>query len=82
MRWKKFANSLRIRILMRLSDRRDPSAALQAILNNPSQSPIFTSNDDQAALQYLSDIPNQHPLYTYRSGSFDEYRLSEKMEVF
>ncbi|WP_439475298.1 SusD/RagB family nutrient-binding outer membrane lipoprotein [Algoriphagus formosus] len=80
MRWKKFANSLRLRILMRLSDRRDPSAAMQSILNNPSQSPIFTSNEDQAALQYLSDVPNQHPLYTTRSGSFDEYRLSEKME--
>lgn len=81
MRWKKFANSLRLRILMRLSDRQDPSAAMQAILDNPAQTPIFSSNDDQAALQYLGDIPNQHPLYTTRSGSFDEYRLSEKMET-
>ena len=80
MRWKKFANSLRLRILMRLSDRRDPSADMQAILANPSANPIFTSNEDQAALQYLQDVPNQHPLYTTRSGSFDEYRLSEKME--
>lgn len=80
MRWKKFANSLRLRILMRLSDLRDPSADMQAILANPSANPIFTSNEDQAALQYLQDVPNQHPLYTTRSGSFDEYRLSEKME--
>lgn len=79
-RWKMFANSLRLRILMRLSDRQDPSAAMQAILDNPSQSPIFTGIEDQAALQYLQDVPNQHPLYTTRSGSFDEYRLSEKME--
>ncbi|MDF2157262.1 SusD/RagB family nutrient-binding outer membrane lipoprotein [Algoriphagus sp. CAU 1675] len=80
LRWKKFANSLRLRILMRLSDRQDPSAAMQAILNNPAQTPIFISNEEQAALQYLQDVPNQHPLYTTRSGSFDEYRLSEKME--
>ncbi|MFT7203073.1 MAG: hypothetical protein ACI8YP_001546, partial [Algoriphagus sp.] len=73
MRWKKFANSLRLRVLMRLSDRQDPSAAMQAILSNPSQSPIFTGNEDQAVLQYLGDVPNQHPLYTTRSGSFDEY---------
>ncbi|GMQ35474.1 MAG: SusD/RagB family nutrient-binding outer membrane lipoprotein [Cytophagales bacterium] len=79
-KWKKFANSLRLRILMRLSDRQDPSAVMQAILSNPSQSPIFESESDQAALQYLQDVPNQHPLYTTRSGSFDEYRLSEKME--
>jgi hypothetical protein len=80
MRWKKFANSLRLRVLMRISDRQDPSAAMQAILSNPSQSPIFTGNDDKAVLQYLGDVPNQHPLYTTRSGSFDEYRLSENME--
>jgi hypothetical protein len=80
MRWKKFANSLRLRILMRLSDRQDPSAAMQAILSNPAQSPIFTGNGDQAVLQYLGDVPNQHPLYLARSGSFDEYRLSENME--
>jgi hypothetical protein len=80
LRWKKFANSLRLRILMRLSDRNNPSAEMQAILANPAQSPIFTSNLDEAALQYLQDVPNQHPLYTTRSGSYDEIRLSEKME--
>jgi hypothetical protein len=79
-RWKRFANSLRLRILMRLSDRKDPSAAMQAILGNSSQSPIFTSTAEEAALQFLQDVPNQHPLYTTRSGSFDEYRLSEKLE--
>ncbi len=78
--WKKFANSLRLRILMRLSDRNNPSAEMQAILANPAQSPIFTSNLDHTALQYLGDVPNQHPLYTTRSGSFDEIRLSDKME--
>lgn len=80
MRWRKFANSLRLRLLMRLSDRKDPSSAMQAMVSNPEQFPVFTSNEDHAALQYLSDVPNQHPIFTYRSGSFDEYRLSEKME--
>lgn len=80
MKWRKFANSLRLRIHMRLSDRIDPSAAMQAIIANPDANPIITSNRDNAALQYLSDVPNQHPLYTTRSGSFDEYRLSENME--
>lgn len=80
IRWKKFANSLRLRILMRLSDRKDPSVAMQAILDNPTANPIFTGTNEEAALQFLGDVPNQHPLYTTRSGSFDEYRLSEKME--
>lgn len=80
LKWKKFANSLRLRILLRLSDRQNPAAAMQAILSNPSQSPIFVDNSDQAALQYLGDVPNQHPLFTTRSGSYDEYRLSKNME--
>ncbi|MFC5190133.1 SusD/RagB family nutrient-binding outer membrane lipoprotein [Algoriphagus aquatilis] len=79
-RWKKFANSLRLRILMRLSDRVNPSQAMQAIVSNPAQSPIFASTSEEAVLQYLQDVPNQHPLYTTRSGSYDEVRLSEKME--
>lgn len=80
LRWKKFANSLLLRIHMRLSDRIDPSAAMQAIVSNPAGFPILTGNSDNVALQYLSDLPNQQPLYTTRSGSFDEYRLSENME--
>ncbi len=78
--WKKFANSLRLRILMRLSDRQNPAQAMQAIVSNPAQSPIFQSESEQAVLQYLQDVPNQHPLFTTRSGSYDEIRLSEKME--
>lgn len=78
--WKKFANSLRLRILMRLSDRKDPSQAMQAILSNPTQSPIFSAATEQAVLQYLQDVPNQHPLFTTRSGSYDEVRLSIRLE--
>ncbi len=78
--WKRFANSLRLRIYMRLSDRMDPSSGMQAILNDPN-SPIFANIFEQAALTYLVDAPNQQPLYTTRSGSFDEFRLSENMEM-
>ncbi|WP_202928017.1 SusD/RagB family nutrient-binding outer membrane lipoprotein [Cyclobacterium salsum] len=82
MKWKKLSNSLRLRALMRLSDREDPSAAMQAIVANPQQFPIFEGNEDNAALQYLPDVPNQHYLYTTRSGSFDEYRLSTTVEGY
>lgn len=78
--WKKFANSLRLRVLMRVSLRKNPTAEMEQILANPSQFPIFTGNADHALLQHLPDVPNQHNLYTTRSGSFDEYRLSQNME--
>ncbi len=78
--WKKFANSLLLRIHMRLSDRIDPSSALQAIVDDPTTYPIIDSNGDNVALEYLDSYPNQQPLYTTRSGSFDEVRLSQYME--
>lgn len=81
LKWRKFANSLRLRIHMRLSDRQDPSTAMQAILGNLAANPIMESNADNVALQYLADAPNQQPQYTNRSGSFDEYRLSVNMET-
>ncbi len=80
-KWKKFANSLQLRIDMRLSDRIDPSAAMNKILNDPDTYPIFEDNNDQAALTYLQAAPNQWPLYTTRSGSFDEIRMSTTMEA-
>ena len=78
-RWQKLANSLRLRVLLRQSAQVDPSAAMSAILNNPN-APIFTGNEDQAVFDYLASAPNQQPLFTTRSGSFDEYRLSQLME--
>ncbi len=81
MLWRKFANSLRLRIYMRLSDRIDPSAKMTEILSNPTAYPVFASNDEQAALEYLPASPNQWPLYTTRSGSFDEIRMSTTIET-
>ncbi len=78
-RWQKLANSLRLRVLLRQSNKVDPSAAMSAILND-ANAPVFTGNDDQAVFDYLASAPNQQPLYTTRSGSFDEYRLSKLME--
>ena len=79
VRWQKLANSLRLRVLLRQSNQKGPSAAMSAILNDPN-APVFTGNDDQAVFDYLESAPNQQPLYTTRSGSFDEYRLSKLME--
>jgi hypothetical protein len=78
-KWKKLANSLRLRYLMRISNKRNVSADMQAILSNTAANPVFTGNDDNAALQYLPTVPNQFPLYTSRIGSVNEFRLSKSM---
>jgi hypothetical protein len=78
-KWKKLANSLRLRYLMRISNKRNVGADMQAILGNPAANPVFAGNDDNAALLYLPTVPNQFPLYTSRIGSVNEFRLSKTM---
>lgn len=51
-RWRKFANSLKVRILMRQSAKVDVKAAVTAIFNNPAEYPVFESVSDQATLVY------------------------------
>lgn len=77
--WKKFANSLRLRYLMRISDRKDVSAEMKQIVENPAANPIFAGNTDNAQLTYTKVFPNQFPLHTTRVGSFDEFRLSKHL---
>ena len=76
--WKKFANSLRLRLLMRRSDRVSPTADITAIVNNPVTYPIFTSNADNAALKYLGSAPNNNPINENRKTR-DDHRVSKTL---
>lgn len=68
--WRKFANSLRVRLLMRTSEVQDVSETLQAIVDEPGEFPVFESNDDNAVYYYSGVIPNISP---YSSGIGREY---------
>jgi len=78
-KWKKLANSLRIRALMRISRKRDVSADLRAIVDNPATNPIFESVADNAVYTFRSTSPDQFPLHTSRIGSFNEFRASKTL---
>jgi hypothetical protein len=53
VQWQKFANSLRLRLLMRASAKLpDAGTQMQAIINNPA-TPIFTEATDNAAIDYI-----------------------------
>ena len=52
VQWRKFANSLKVRILMRESAKKDVAAEVAAIFNNPAQYPVFEGVDDGATLVY------------------------------
>jgi len=73
--WKKFVNSLRIRIALRIADQ-EPALAKQVFTDIQSEGgAFFTSNSDLAELVY-QDSPNQNPV----SLTFDtrqDYRISK-----
>jgi len=86
LKWKKLANSLRLRLLMRLSEKQgsgdlsiDVDQQFQSIVNNPSQTPVFESNEDNAALEYLDSRPNEWPPHTSRAGTFRTFRMSQTL---
>lgn len=78
-KWLKFANSLRLRYLMRTSNRNDVGAEVQAILD----SGIFmATNDDNAVMLYPATTQiDSWPISTGRIGGFDEHRMSETSEA-
>lgn len=70
MQWKKFANSLRLRILMRASSKYgDTGTRIQAILDDPG-APLFESNADNAVYNFSGTIPNDSPVSQQRDWDF------------
>ncbi len=60
-KWQKFANSLRLRIALKLLGTSEKSVAEQHI--NEAKSGAFTSNEDNAALKYETNDVNAAPFY-------------------
>lgn len=62
--WAKFANSLRLKLAIRLSKVTDGElvAARQAAINEAADG-AFTSNDDNAKISYIGDGESNAPMY-------------------
>lgn len=60
MKWRKMANSLRLRYLLRLSNVSSINAAseINAIVSNPSTFPIIENNSEAATYDYSGLAPN------------------------
>lgn len=80
-KWRKFGNSLRLRYLMRISNRRNEitSFSFASQLADCLSKPLMESNDDNFELAYLDGTPNRCPIYELRSGEFDYLRLGNEM---
>lgn len=69
-RWKKFANSLRLRLLLRISKRDgeiNVTQQINEILANPATYPVFTSTADDAIFRYPGTYPYFNPYYNART---------------
>lgn len=65
LKWKKFCNTLSLRLLTRILKRNgeiDVHARIQEIINNPAQYPIMQSNDDTAGLAISGVAPLTPPI--------------------
>ena len=76
-RWRKFANSLRLRLLLRASNRLpDAGARMAAIVAN---APLFESNADNAIYDFTGQIPNDSPVSQQRDYDFTRTVPSQRL---
>ena len=71
--WIKFSNSLRLRLLMYASTKRDVANDFAQIVTDGM---IFSNNEEQAVLGFLSSFPNQFPTIPLKQGDFDAVAIS------
>lgn len=76
-KWRRFANSLRLRMAMRTSDVNATAAAAE--FADALSDGVFTSNADNAVLWYLADGTNGHPIYEYENIPRIDHAISSTM---
>lgn len=66
-KWRKFANSLRLRILISLSEKENTSidyvGQFAEVFNNPGEYPIMESLEDNAQYTYSEETGNNYPFF-------------------
>jgi len=75
--WVKFANALKIKALIRISDKVDVSTQLQTIF---SQGNFIATNTENAVFNFTNTDPNSFRLAQLRVGDFNNFVLSKTME--
>ncbi|MCT4603335.1 MAG: SusD/RagB family nutrient-binding outer membrane lipoprotein [Marinifilum sp.] len=76
-KWQKFANSLRMRYLMRISAKVDVATDLQQIISNE---PIMESNADNMQMEALGAKPNQSYPSMLRFGDYNLWLMTNTMD--
>lgn len=88
-KWKKFSNSLKLRLLLRISKRNNEvnvNEQINAILSDPVNHPVFTANTDEAIFRYPGTFPFFNPYYNartldWREGTYFTMFFVDKMNA-
>lgn len=72
-RWRKFANSLRLRVAMRLSEV-DPATA-SSVFSAALAAGVFTSSADDAKVRFVDNGVDVHPIFGYERNR-DDHSIS------
>ena len=72
-RWRKFGNSLYLRLLMRIAhkDEAKISAKIKDIVSRPKDYPIMTDNSESAILKFTNSLPYVTEFYNARDFDFN-----------
>ncbi len=89
VKWKKFCNSLRLRLLLRIFKRDgevNVTEQINLILNNPTQYPLFSTAADDAIFRYPGTYPYYNPYYNarlldWRQGDYFTLFFMDKMNA-
>ncbi len=74
-KWKKFSNSLKLRLLLRISKRNgevNVNEQISTILSDAGKYPVFVSNADEAIFRYPGTFPFFNPYYNERTLNWRE----------
>ena len=79
--WRRFCNSLHLRLLLRVSNKPEMNAAekMKLIVENPTDYPVFTSNAQSAIYKITGETPNVSPWSRYQD--FITFRCSGEFFV-
>lgn len=73
LKWKKFANSLRLRLLMRIEKKGTAyQDQLRMLLADANKYPLMSAVQDGAVLYYTNITPFVNPFFSYRDFDFNQ----------
>ncbi len=82
-KWRKLTNSLRLRYLLRLSNKPEVNAPaeISTIVSNPSTYPIIESNNEAGVYDFTGVSPNTSSLSVLLISSFSGLSMSKRMQT-